>query len=46
MKIIWDEFTDTWIFGILCGIIIIAFLCYALPIAEKAIYNLKQLSGK
>lgn len=20
-KIIWDEFTDTWIFGIICGVI-------------------------
>jgi len=23
MKIIWNEFTDTWVFGIICGAVIV-----------------------
>ena len=37
MKIIWNEFTDTWVFGIICGLILGAIVFYPL-----GIYNGKR----
>lgn len=42
MRIIWNEFTDTWVFGIICGLILGAIVFYPLGIYNGKVSAIKQ----